>query len=308
MIDALPDPPQKIPSWFLEIMPGGSQTGFMRKSDRHSLVFIKRANPVLMLSFDNLSNVSDRSPMREPWAYRFCKSHDISHLGVMANVGNWFRDEWLIDQLESLAAAGFFLGYDRVVLSGTSMGAFAALTFAALAPGAHVIALNPQTTLDARIVPWEQRFWRGRRQDWTLPYSDAVEGAKTAAKVNLFYDPYFEPDVKQSVRLDMSNVTTFKCWYSSHKSAVFLKKIDALKCVMKAATFGNLTEAEFYSMYRKRRELRWYSGALADYFNGTGRESTAQAVIKNFRTLKRQNRSNGVIQQSDYTSRWEERK
>lgn len=288
MVDKNSEIPQQIPSWFREIMPGGIQSGFYRKSDSHSLVFIKRTNPVLMLSFDNLSNVSDRSPTREPWAYQFCKSHDISHLGVMANVGNWFRDEWLIDQLESLAAGGFFKGYDRVVLSGTSMGAFAALTFASLSPGAHVIALNPQTTLDARIVPWEQRFWRGRRQDWSLPYSDAVEGAKTAAKVNLFYDPYFEPDVKQAARLDMKNVTTFKCWYSSHKSAVFLKKIGALKSVMEAATFGAITEAEFYSMYRKRRELRWYSGALADYFERTGRKDSARAVAKLYRKLKRQ--------------------
>ena len=298
MIDEYSEEPQQIPSWFHEIMPGGFQTGFFRKSDRHSLVFVRRTNPVLMISFDNLSNVSDRSPAREPWAYQFCKSHDISHLGVMANVGNWFRDEWLIDQLETLAEADFFKGYDRVVLSGTSMGAFAALTFAGLAPGAHVIAMNPQTTLDTNIVPWEQRFWRGRRQDWTLPYSDAVYGAKTAAKVNLFYDPYFEPDVKQVSRLDMSNVTTFKCWYSNHKSAVFLRKIDALKPVMKAATFESLTEAEFYSLYRKRRELRWYSGALAGYFEETGRKSTAKAITQLFRTAKRENRQTTVDKNS----------
>lgn len=287
MMDELAEIPNQIPLWFQEIMPGGSHTGFFRKSDRHSLVFVKRTKPVLMVSFDNLSNVSDRSPMREPWAYKFCKTHDISHLGVMANVGNWFRDEWLIEQMEALAAAGFFEGYERVVLSGTSMGAFAALTFAGLAPGSHVIALNPQTTLDTKIVPWEQRFWRGRRQNWSLPYSDAAEGAKAAARVNVFYDPYFEPDVKQVARLDMSNVTTFKCWYSSHKSAVFLKKIDALKPVMTAATFGTLTETDFYSMYRKRKELRWYSGALAGYFEETGRKSTAQTVTQIFRAAKR---------------------
>lgn len=279
--------PTQSPAWFQEIMPGGTHDGFLRKSANHSLVFIKRPKPVLMVSFDNLSNVSDRSTLREPWAYRFCQSHDISHLGVMANVGNWFRDEWLIEQMEALAADGFFKGYERVVLSGTSMGAFAALTFAGLAPGSHVIALNPQTTLDTKIVPWEERFWRGRRQDWSLPYSDAVEGAKAAARVNLFYDPYFEPDVKQAARLDMANVTTFKCWYSSHKSAVFLKKIDVLKPMMAAASFGTFTEAEFYSLYRKRRNLRWYAGSLAGYFEESERPETAQAVTQLYRANKR---------------------
>ncbi|MEE9454597.1 MAG: hypothetical protein V3V13_09475 [Paracoccaceae bacterium] len=280
MTDEIDD---QIPDWFREIMPGGSHSGFLRKSEKHSLVFIKREKPVLMVSFDNLSNVSDRSTIREPWAYKFCKTHDISHLGVMANVANWFRDEWLIEQMESLAADGFFEGYERVVLSGTSMGAFAALTFAGLVPDSHVIALNPQTTLDTKIVPWEERFWRGRRQDWSLPYSDAAEGAKAAACVSLFYDPYFEPDVMQIARLDMANVTTFKCWYSSHKSAVFLKKIDALKPIMMAATFGELTQADFYSMYRKRKQLRWYVGALAGYFEESGRAQTAKRIWVFFR-------------------------
>lgn len=268
-------------------MPGGAREGFLRKSEKHSLVFVKRSKPVLMVSFDNLSNVSDRTIQREPWAYRFCLNSDISHLGVMANVGNWFRDAWLIEQLEALAAEGFFEGYDRVVLCGTSMGAFAALTFAGLAPGAHVIALNPQTTLDTKIVPWEERFWRGRRQDWSLPYSDAVEGAKTAERVSLFYDPYFQPDVKQAARLDMKNVTTFKCWYSSHKSAVFLKKLDALKPMMAAATFSTFTEAEFYALYRRRRKLRWYTGALAGYFAESGRPQTAKTVTRLYREIKR---------------------
>ncbi len=282
--------PVAAPAWFQEIMPGGERSGFLRKSELHSMVFIARERPVLMVTFDNLSNVSDRDPLREPWAYRFCATQGISHLGVMANAGNWFRDPWIIRQMEALSESGFFEGYERVVLAGTSMGAFAALTFAGLVPNAHVIALNPQTTLDRKLVPWEKRFWGGRRQDWSLPYSDAVEGARRAAKVNLFYDPYFKPDVKQVERLDMGNVTTFKCWYSSHKSAVFLKKIDALKPVMSAASFDELTEADFYALYRGRKKLRWYSGALAGYFENTGRPYIANRVQKAFRKTKRESR------------------
>ncbi len=288
MSDDAPENNLAIPAWFQEIMPGGTRRGFLKKSELHSMVFIERENPVLMITFDNLSNVSDRDPMREPWAYRFCASHDISHLGVMANAGNWFRDIWIIRQMEELSESGFFEGYDRVVLAGTSMGAFAALTFARLVPDAHVIALNPQTSLDIELVPWEKRFWGGRRQDWSLPYSDAAEGARHAARVNLFYDPYFEPDAKQVARLDPANVTTFKCWYSSHKSAVFLKKIDALKPVMAAATFGELDQADFYALYRGRKKLRWYSGALAGYFESTKRPHIANIVQRSFRKAKRE--------------------
>lgn len=275
------------PLWLPELSPGGQGEGFFEKTQRHALMFVRRARPVLFISFDNLSNVNDRTPDRGPWAFKFAKDLAISHLGVMAYGKMWYRDAALIARFEALRDAGFFAGYERVVLAGSSMGAFGALSFAALIPGAHVLAFNPQSTLNPNLVPWESRYWVGKRQDWTLPMSDAGQTIAHCASVSVFYDPYFEPDRMHYERLRGANVTPFKCWYSSHKSAVFLRKIDALKPIMTEGVLGELTPAFFYSHYRRRKELRWYVGALEGYFADRGRTHMAKRARMHFRRLKR---------------------
>jgi len=282
----LPDIAQ--PLWFSELAPGGNGEGFFEKTARHSLMFVRRARPVLFVSFDNLSNVNDNGPERGPWAYKFARDLSVSHLGVMAHGKMWYRDADLIARMQRLADDGFFAQFERVVFSGSSMGAFAALVFSSLSPGAHVLAFNPQSTLDADLVPWEERYWIGRRQDWTLPLSDAKDTLSQAARVHVFYDPYFEPDRRHFERIDGPNVTGYKCWFSNHKSAVFLRKIDALKPIMTAGLLDELAPDQFYRLYRKRRELRWYAGALAGHFSDRSRDAMAKRALMNFRRLKRE--------------------
>lgn len=275
------------PIWFPELSPAGTGEGFVEKNSRHSLMFVKRLRPVLLVTFDNLSNVNDDSPGRSPWAFKFALDQHISHLGVFAHGKVWYRDPQLIARMQQLADGGFFKGYDRVVFAGSSMGAFAALVFASLVPGAHVLAFNPQTTLDPALVPWEERYWIGRRQDWTLPLSDAQGNLDNCGPVSVFFDPYFEPDLKHYERIVGPNVTPYNCWFSSHKSAVFLRKIDALKPLMYEGLFGEITPRLFYSLYRGRRDLPWYVGSLQKYYAEKGRDRMARAARTSYRAYKR---------------------
>lgn len=275
------------PMWFDELAPGGNGQGFIERMPRHSLMFVKRMRPTLLVSFDNLSNVNDNSAERVPWAFKYAMDRQISHLGVMAHAKVWYRDADLISRFYGLRDAGFFNGYDRVVFTGSSMGAFASLVFSSLVPGAHVLAFNPQSTLDTSRVPWEERYGVGRKQDWTLPLSDARGLLDKAGPVSVFYDPYFEPDRKHFDRLVGPTVTGYKCWFSSHKSAVFLRKLDALGPIMTAGILGELTPKSFYNMYRKRRELQWYIGALEDRFKQQDRDEMAKRARLQFRRLKR---------------------
>ena len=92
-----PDAPPAVeqiekPMWMDEIGPCGSATGFLQSDPNHPLLFVKRRRPILMVTFDNLSNVNDRSPARLPWAYKFARDNQLSHLGVYAHLPNWYRD------------------------------------------------------------------------------------------------------------------------------------------------------------------------------------------------------------------------
>lgn len=276
-----------VPRWLDELRPGGEGAGFLDKRLRHSLMLIRRSSTRLLVTFDNLANVNDADVLREPWGFRFAQDNGVSHLGVMAHVGDWYRDADLIARLTRLRDDGVFDGYDRVVFAGVSMGGFGALTFASLVPGAHVIAFNPQTTLDPDLVPWETRYETGRRQDWTLPLSDAATLTEGLGRVTIFSDPYHALDQMHLDRLTGDNIRVFKCWYSSHKTAVFLRKIDALKPVMERCIFDDLTHETFYRLYRGRRNLPWFRGAVSDYFQRTNRPEIADRFTHAFRKRKR---------------------
>ena len=282
-----PKKEQALPRWLDELRPGGAGEGFIEKHLRHSLMFINRPVRRLLVTFDNLSNVGDTSIEREPWAFKFAQDANISHLGIMAHVSDWYRDPVLIERMQALAKDGFFDGYDRVVFAGVSMGGFASIAFGSLVPGAHAVAINPQSTLDENLVPWETRYENGRRQDWTLPLSDAAALTKGFERVNIFYDPYHDLDQAHVDRFTGDNIHIFNCRYSNHKTAVFLRKIDALKPVMHQAIFGELTEQEFYQLYRGRRGLPWFRGALAAYFEGKGQSERAERVTTLFRQRRR---------------------
>ena len=281
--DSSADDTPAVPRWFDELRPGGEGEGFMERHLRHSLMFVRRPVNRLLVTFDNLSNVNDTSPDREPWAFKFARDTNVSHLGVMAHVADWYRDAELIARFEKLRDDGFFDGYDRVVFAGVSMGGYAAIAFGSLVPGAHVMSVNPQSTLDTRLVPWETRYEGGRRQDWTLPLSDAAELTGGLGRVNIFYDPYHALDKQHVNRFEGDNIRVFNCRYSVHKTAVFLRKIDALKPVMHSVLFDELTEAEFYRLYRGRRNLPWFKGSVAAYFKEKGRDELADRFAMAFR-------------------------
>lgn len=271
------------PLWFDELRPGGGGEGFLEKQLRHSLMFVRRPVRRLLVTFDNLSNVGDTDPLREPWAFKFARDINVCHLGIMAHVADWYRDPALIARMQDLAHDGFFEGYDRVLFAGVSMGGFASLSFGSLVPGAHAVAINPQSTLDTDLVPWETRYENGRRQDWTLPLSDAADLTAGFERVNLFYDPYHALDHRHVGRFSGDNIRIFNCRYSNHKTAVFLRKIGALKPVMSHALFDELTEQTFYGLYRARRDLPWFRGAVTSYFSERGRDEIAERFTRAFR-------------------------
>jgi hypothetical protein len=286
--DPRPDAPAALPPWFAEIHTGGDTEGFYTRLKNHAVVGILRDQARLVVSFDNLSNVNDLSPEREPWAYKFVRDNGWSHMAVMARRKDWYRCPQLIAHLEKLAADGVFAGFDKVVLTGTSMGGFAALTFASLAPGATVISFNPQTTLDETLVPWEKRFGMGRARDWSLAHSDCAFEIDEVDKAFVLYDPFFEPDRRHVDRLEGDNVIRLKTWCSGHFSPVFLRRAGLLKPLMQHALDDTLTPEVFYKMYRDRRFLPWYRKALQTNLQERGHDKLARIVSPAFRKLKRQ--------------------
>lgn len=258
------------PRWLADLRRSDYRRGFYHSDDKFAAHFAERERDVLMISFDNLSNVNDKSLSREGWGYSFYRDHKWSHLGIMSFEANWYRDPRLFDWFEARVADGAFNGFGKVVLTGTSMGAYGAMAFARLFKKADVLAFSPQTSLDGKLAPWETRFASGRKQDWSGRYRDAAQKLKGCGNVFVLYDPGFELDRKHAERVKGANVHHLKTWFSSHKSALFLRRANLLKPLVEAAVAGQLDEQTFYKLYRQRRSLPWYVNGLTDAALGRG--------------------------------------
>ncbi|MDA8747552.1 hypothetical protein N9M66_05005 [Litoreibacter sp.] len=281
------DEDMPLPSWYREIYPAGERDGWFRKFGDYSCSFVERDRTQLVVSFDNLSQAGNEAYAREPWAQKFCEERGYSHLGVYAQTPTWFRDADLIDHLEQLRNDGFFKGFENVSFVGTSMGAFGALTFSSLAPGATVVAFSPQTTLDEAEVPWETRFAKGRAADWSLPYSDAATQTAGASKVYLVYDHFHAADRQHVDRLAGRNLVHLKGFGIGHKSALVLNRMDALKKVMEEGIAGTLDPLEFYKSIRARKDIYLYRTTVEGYLKERGQDDRLLRFANAFKKRRR---------------------
>ena len=193
-----PNPPASAPeaggdtgdaSWAEIAMGLAGPDGFYRDDGKHSFLFVPRGD-TLVVTFDNLDIAMGKRDDRRPWGYTFIEKQGWSMLGVMANGWTWYRDDWVGAQFDALAAQAFFARFKRVVFYGASMGGYAACAFSGAHPGATVVAISPQSTLDKAVVPWETRYKTAWNRDFTGRYGDAALVSGAADRVMLFYDPY----------------------------------------------------------------------------------------------------------------------
>lgn len=285
----------KIPSWYGEIFPAAPADGWYQKIGEHAASFVERDKQQLVVSFDNLSDAGYPYPDIEPWASKFVRENGWSHLGIYSRGPSWYRDRRLITLLERLSQDGFFQQFDNVALIGTSMGGFAALTFSSLCPGATVVALSPQSTLNEALVPWENRFRKGRARDWTLPFSDASEQLAQLGRAYLLYDPFFTRDKKHIMRMPQDRLIHLRGFGFGHKSAVVLRRMGLLKSFMKGAITNSLDTAEFYRAIRARKDLYIYRVNMENHLDLRGHPER----IPGFRQAFRQRRRNQVAEPDD---------
>ena len=242
----------------------GAESGFYKTlGGEHSALFVE-GGKTLLITFDNLDHVADKEVERLPWGYVFATRQGWSLLGVMAHGWTWYRDKNVFDFFDELARDGFFEGFERVVFYGASMGGYAAAAFAAAVPGSTVILISPQATLSRDIAPWETRYRRVWSRDFSASsrYSYAPDGAATASKTYLFFDPTSPLDSMHAALFRDGPIERFHCRRMGHRIASLWLGMDILKPIIVACVEDRLTRTEFYRLLRKRRGSARYEREL----------------------------------------------
>ena len=229
---------------------------FLLPAEHVDAYFVRRS-PVLFVTFDNLASVGEYDPP-QPWLQIRAAESGFSILGLIAKRKDWYRNDDAPRLLTELRDAGLFDQFDHVVFTGTSMGAYAALTYSRLAPGATVLAFSPQTTLNRDVAPFETRFPYGyRKWDWDSPtYLDAADSVESAGEIWLFYDPFVAEDDAHAKRLQGRAVRHVKCGHFGHRLIRQLKSCGVLDRVFHEIGGRRFNEAAFRKALRSRREIK----------------------------------------------------
>ncbi len=259
MADAVPapldtDPPLSQEAWRENLREIGRNEGFYEElGEEHTALYVERGK-TLMVTFENLDHIYGREDDKMPWGYGFVQSHGWSMLGMMAHGWTWYRDTDVFDFFDRLRDEGFFDRFDKVVFYGASMGAYAASIFSSAAPGATVIAISPQATLDRSITPWEKRYHKVWRRNFTGRYGYAPDLVQSAEAVYMFYDPRSDPDSMHAALFRGDNIQKFSCKFMGHRIASQWMQLGLLKPVVEGCVSGELTANQFYKLLRARRE------------------------------------------------------
>ncbi|MES2548396.1 MAG: hypothetical protein V4630_01725 [Pseudomonadota bacterium] len=237
---------------------------FLVKGD-HANLWFEGAGDALVISFDNLATIDEGWP-RAPWAWARLAPLGHSVLGVQSHAKDWFRQPTAPALLQGLEDRGFFRRFRRVVLTGASMGGFAALNFAPLIPEARVLAFSPQSTMNKVIAPFEERFpFAVRKSNWeAVPFLDAAAAMPYIRRAVVLYDPFVPEDRAHAARLAGPNVQFLRAPFTTH---------EAIRVVLKSGTFPLLIDTllqrdevgpEFWAAFRARRGVtKWQRAVLA---------------------------------------------
>ena len=248
--------------------------------------FFERRGRTLFVTFDNLATVGEYDPP-QPWNYARTKAMDVSVLGIIAKRKDWYRHEDAPNLISELKAKGFFDAFERVIFTGASMGAFAALVFAPLVPEATVLAFSPQTTLNTDIVPFETRFRYGRRKwDWEDPaFRDTVDRLDEIKEAWLIYDPFIMEDRAHATRMLGAHVHHLKCGFFGHGLIRQVKACGALDDLFQGFADGRFDEGAFRRQLRNRRKVRAWGKALVTNVERAGHRKLAEVAARKLLTI-----------------------
>lgn len=267
--------------WFARIAELGEEAGYFQPlGPRHSALFVDRT-PTLLVTFETVQSIRQTQPGQLPVGYQIAKGRDWSHLCLIANGDTWYRDKAVYAFFDRLVDDAFFEDFDQVVFYGAGMAGYAAAAFSVAAPGATVVVVQPQATLDPRVTGWDPRWPEMRRTSFTDRYGYAPEMIDGAAQVFVIFDPEQVLDAMHAALFTKPFVTPLPCRNLGRDIAVALDEMHILQSTLAAACTGAFDARMFAIFYRARRNYRPYLRGLLTHLDRDGRAYLAALLCRN---------------------------
>lgn len=254
---------------------------FEALGNRHYASFVDESPDTLLVTFETIQGIQALSENGQPLGWDLVRDHGWSHLCLMSDGDTWFRNDQVYGFFDRLVDDGFFDAYDQVLFYGAGPCAYAAAAYSVVAPGAYVLAIQPQATLDPEIAGWDDRFTEQRRLNFTDRYGyapDMLEGAQQAFVV---FDPYERLDAMHAALFTAPNVTKLRMPHMGTALQGNLIAMEIFHALLTKAGSGVLDRLSFARLYRARRDYRSYLRLLLGIIDRNERQGLAILLCRN---------------------------
>lgn len=267
--------------WAARLEKIGDEAGYCENLGPRHRVFFSDQGPVLLVTFETVAEIRARQPDQLPLGHAIAAARGWSSLAVIAEGDTWFRDRAVFGYFDRLVDDAFFEDFDRVVFFGAGMAGYAAAAYSVTAPGATVIALAPQATLEPRIAGWDHRFPQMRRTAFSDRYGFAPDMLEGAGEAFVLYDPLEPLDAMHAALFRRPWVTALPCPTLGPNLGGMIAALGLTEPMLVAACEGRFNTTAFWRLYRVRRDSVRYLRMLAARTDAAGRPLLTALLARN---------------------------
>ncbi|MBS1301564.1 hypothetical protein [Loktanella sp. SALINAS62] len=251
---------------------------FVPLGEQHVAAFLD-AGPKLLVTFENAAEVMNLSDAA-PRGFAFARNEGWSHLAIISKGESWFREERIYRHFDRLIDDGFFEDFEDVLFFGAQSGGYAAAAYAVAAPGARVLALRPQATLDPAVTGWDMRFVKNRGQNFTSRYGYAPDMIDAVERAYLVFSPQQRLDAMHAALFTKPNATMLRVTGLGGRLDVMFDTLGVLDDLIYGAMDGTLNHAKFGALMQKRKRSGPYLKNLLKRLLDSGHDRLAVMMCR----------------------------
>jgi hypothetical protein len=248
--------------WLARLDELGDELGCFTPLGAHHAAFFADGDDTLIVSFETIAECRATGPEHKPLGLLVAQAHGWSHLGLIARAPRWYRDTEVLDFFDAQIDEGFFESFKRVLFYGAGMAGYAACACSLTAPGATVLAIAPQATLDPEIAPWDRRHRWARRLDFRSRFGYAPNMLDGSRNAFILYDAAQTEDSMHAALFRRPFVHMIRSPNLYGPTSDALARMGLLTPLIELAATGRLTGLKAANLLRKRHDDPAYLRAL----------------------------------------------
>jgi hypothetical protein len=240
-------------AWLATMDDAGEEAGYFQWVGNDHFAYFADNSRTLLVGFETVDSAMAR-PEQLPTVNRIGERNGWSHLTLLANAPNYWRNPAVFAYIDRLVDDAFFEDFDHVLFYGAGAAGHAAAAYSVAAPGSTVLLLSPRATMAPAIAGWDNRDRAARALDFTSRYGFAPDMVDGAAQVFLAYDPLERLDAMHAALFRAAHIMHLPLPRAGAQVESTLQRLGVLDEMIESAAKGALTRGEVARAWRKRRD------------------------------------------------------